>query len=115
MGLTDKTKTPVGDRLQWGGRFGAGPDAVMQAINVSIGFDAKLWAEDIAGSRAHAAMLAAQGIISADDAAAINSGLSAIAAEIEAGTFTFVDALEDIHTNIEVRLTERIGDAARRL
>ena len=87
----------------------------MQAINVSIGFDAKLWAEDIAGSRAHAAMLAAQGIISADDAAAINSGLSAIAGEIEAGTFTFADALEDIHTNIEVRLTERIGDAARRL
>jgi argininosuccinate lyase len=114
-GLTDKSNTPISQQLQWGGRFGAGPDAVMQAINVSIGFDAKLWAEDIAGSRAHAAMLAAQGIISADDAAAINSGLSTIAAEIEAGTFTFVDALEDIHTNIEVRLTERIGDAARRL
>jgi argininosuccinate lyase len=114
-GLTDKSNTPISQQLQWGGRFGAGPDAVMQAINVSIGFDAKLWAEDIAGSRAHAAMLAAQGIISADDAAAINSGLSAIASEIEAGTFSFVDALEDIHTNIEVRLTERIGDAARRL
>jgi argininosuccinate lyase len=115
MGLTDKTKTPVGDKLQWGGRFGAGPDAVMQAINVSIGFDAKLWAEDIAGSRAHAAMLAAQGIISGEDAAAIDAGLLAIAADIEAGKFTFSDALEDIHTNIEVRLTERIGDAARRL
>jgi argininosuccinate lyase len=114
-GLTDKSNSPISQQLQWGGRFGAGPDAVMQAINVSIGFDAKLWAEDIAGSRAHAAMLAAQGIISADDAAAINSGLSAIAGEIEAGTFSFADALEDIHTNIEVRLTERIGDAARRL
>ena len=114
-GLTDKSNSPISHQLQWGGRFGAGPDAVMQAINVSIGFDAKLWAEDIAGSRAHAAMLAAQGIISADDAAAINSGLSAIAGEIEAGTFAFADALEDIHTNIEVRLTERIGDAARRL
>jgi argininosuccinate lyase len=114
-GLTDKSNSPISQQLQWGGRFGAGPDAVMQAINVSIGFDAKLWAEDIAGSRAHAAMLAAQGIISADDAAAINSGLSAIAGEIEAGTFNFADALEDIHTNIEVRLTERIGDAARRL
>jgi argininosuccinate lyase len=115
MGLTDKTKTPVGDKLQWGGRFGAGPDAVMQAINVSIGFDAKLWAEDIAGSRAHAAMLGAQGIISAGDAAAIDAGLTSIASEIEAGKFDFSDALEDIHTNIEVRLTERIGEAARRL
>jgi argininosuccinate lyase len=115
MGLTDKTKTPVGDKLQWGGRFGAGPDAVMQAINVSIGFDAKLWAEDIAGSRAHAAMLAAQGIISAGDAASIDAGLTNIASEIEAGKFDFSDALEDIHTNIEVRLTERIGEAARRL
>jgi argininosuccinate lyase len=115
MGLTDKTKTPVGDKLQWGGRFGAGPDAVMQAINVSIGFDAKLWAEDIAGSRAHAAMLAAQGIISAGDAAAIDAGLTGIASEIEAGKFDFSHALEDIHTNIEVRLTERIGEAARRL
>ena len=87
----------------------------MQAINVSIGFDAKLWAEDIAGSRAHAAMLAAQGIISAEDAASIDTGLVAIAADIKAGNFDFSDALEDIHTNIEVRLTERIGDAARRL
>ena len=87
----------------------------MQAINVSIGFDARLWAEDIAGSRAHAAMLADQGIISCADAKAIEAGLAGIARDIEAGTFSFVDALEDIHTNIEVRLTERIGDAARRL
>jgi argininosuccinate lyase len=87
----------------------------MQAINVSIGFDAKLWAEDIAGSRAHAAMLADQGIISCADAEAIDAGLAGIARDIEAGNFEFADALEDIHTNIEVRLTERIGDAARRL
>jgi argininosuccinate lyase len=114
-GLTDNNKTPAKGQLQWGGRFGAGPDAVMQAINVSIGFDAKLGPQDVAGSRAHAAMLGAQKIISAADAAAIDAGLAEIGAEIEAGNFPFVDALEDIHTNIEVRLTERIGDAARRL
>ncbi|MDD2704938.1 MAG: argininosuccinate lyase [Acidocella sp.] len=113
--MTDKYKTPVKSQLQWGGRFGAGPDAVMQAINVSIGFDRKLWAQDIAGSRAHASMLAAQGIISAEDRTAIDAGLVEIASEIEAGTFEFSDALEDIHTNVEVRLTERIGEAARRL
>jgi len=112
--LTDKSKTPT-QKLQWGGRFGAGPAAVMQAINVSIGFDARLWAQDIAGSRAHAAMLGAQKILTAEDVAAIDAGLVEIAAEIEAGTFKFSDALEDIHTNVEVRLTERIGDAARRL
>ncbi len=87
----------------------------MQAINVSIGFDAKLWAEDISGSRAHAAMLAAQGIIATEDATAIDQGLSQIASEIEAGEFSFSEALEDIHTNIEVRLTELIGEPARRL
>jgi argininosuccinate lyase len=111
--VNDKVNTP--GQLQWGGRFGAGPDAVMQAINVSIGFDCKLWREDIAGSRAHAAMLGAQNIITAADAAAIETGLREIAAEIEAGTFTFLDALEDIHTNIEVCLTEKIGAPARRL
>ncbi len=87
----------------------------MQAINVSIGFDRKLWREDIAASRAHAAMLGATGIIAAADTAAIDTGLQAIAAEIETAAFTFQDRLEDIHTNIEVRLTERIGEAARRL
>jgi len=87
----------------------------MQAINVSIGFDAKLWAEDIAGSRAHAAMLGAQGILPKADAEAIDAGLREVAAEIEAGTFNFSDALEDIHTNVEVRLTELIGEPARRL
>jgi len=113
-GVQDKNKTPVSGLL-WGGRFGAGPDAVMQAINVSIGFDARLWAEDIAGSRAHAAMLGAQGIIAKSDADAIDRGLTQIAAEIEAGSFTFAEALEDIHTNIEARLTVLTGDAGRRL
>ncbi|NNM58064.1 lyase family protein, partial [Acidocella sp.] len=114
-GLTDKSETPTTGKLQWGGRFGAGPAAVMQAINVSIGFDSRLWAEDIAGSRAHAAMLGAQKILTHEDVAAIDAGLADIAAEIGAGTFKFSDTLEDIHTNVEVRLTERIGEAARRL
>jgi len=113
--LNAKGKTPVGGSLQWGGRFSAGPDAVMQAINVSIGFDRKLWREDITGSQAHAAMLGQCGIISALDAEAIQGGLAAIAAEIESQNFDFADALEDIHTNIEVRLGEKIGEAARRL
>jgi argininosuccinate lyase len=115
LDVTDKDESPVKSQLQWGGRFGAGPAAVMQAINVSIGFDRKLWVEDIAGSQAHAAMLAAQGIISAEDQAAIASGLEDIAIEIEDGRFGFSEALEDIHTNIEARLIERIGDAGRRL
>lgn len=115
LDVTDKNNSPVKGQLQWGGRFGAGPDAVMQAINVSIGFDRKLWAQDIAGSQAHAAMLAKQGIITPEDQAAIKRGLEDIADDIEDGRFGFSDALEDIHTNIEVRLTERIGEAARRL
>jgi argininosuccinate lyase len=99
----------------WGGRFAGGPSAVMQAINASIGVDKRLWAEDIEASRAHAAMLAAAKIVSAEDAAKIDAGLQDIAAEIVAGKFTFSDALEDIHMNIEARLTERIGEAGRRL
>ena len=113
--LSGKNETPVGGQLQWGGRFAAGPGAVMQAINTSIGFDRKLWREDIAGSRAHAAMLGRQGILSGADAEAIDAGLAEIAAEIAAGRFPFAEALEDIHTNIEVRLTDKIGAAARRL
>ena len=100
---------------QWGGRFAGGPAAVMREINASIGFDRKLWRQDIAGSRAHAAMLAKTGIIGADDRAAIDAGLEAIAAEIQAGRFPFEDALEDIHMNIEARLAERIGEAGKRL
>src|ERR1700722_11970293 len=87
----------------------------MQEINASIGFDRKLWRQDIRGSLAHAAMLAKLSILSAEDETAIKSGLAAIAAEIEAGTFGFDEALEDIHMNIEARLAERIGDAGRRL
>ena len=99
----------------WGGRYAAGPGAVMREINASIGFDRKMWRQDIRGSLAHAAMLAHVGIISKEDEAAIRAGLAAIAAEIEAGRFEFSDALEDIHMNIEARLTERIGEAGKRL
>ncbi len=100
---------------QWGGRFAVGPDEAMARINASIDVDRRLWRQDIAGSRAHAAMLEAQGIIPAGDAGAITAGLDAIAAEIAAGTFPFSIALEDIHMNIEARLAERIGEAGRRL
>ena len=100
---------------QWGGRFAEGPSAIMAAINASIGFDRKMWRQDIQGSLAHAAMLAHVGIISAEDEAAIRTGLGKIAARIEAGDFPFDDALEDIHMNIEARLTETIGEAGKRL
>jgi len=99
----------------WGGRFAAGPDAVMEQINASIDFDKRLYAEDIRASRAHAEMLGATGIIASDDAGAITSGLDTIMSEIEAGTFAFSRALEDIHMNVESRLRELIGDAAGRL
>ena len=99
----------------WGGRFASGPDAIMEEINASIGFDQRLAAQDIRGSKAHAAMLAATGIISKEDAAAITQGLTQIAGEIEAGSFTFKRALEDIHMSVESRLAEIIGEAAGRL
>jgi len=99
----------------WGGRFASGPAAVMEAINASISFDRKLYAQDIAGSLAHAQMLAKQGIISADDHARITEGLAAIKAEIEEGRFAFSTRLEDIHMNVEARLAELIGPAAGRL
>ena len=99
----------------WGGRFATGPDAIMEAINVSIDVDRHLYAQDIAASKAHAAMLAAQGIIAADDAKNITQGLDTILSEIEQGTFTFKRALEDIHMNVESRLSELIGAAAGRL
>ncbi len=105
----------AGANAQWGGRFAGGPAGIMQRINASIGFDAKLWRQDILGSRAHAAMLAHTGIISGADAAAIDGGLREIETEIAAGRFDFTEALEDIHMNIEARLAERIGDAGRRL
>ena len=99
----------------WGGRFGGGPDDIMEEINASIGFDQRLFAQDIRGSLAHADMLVAQGIISAEDGAQIRGGLEKIQAEIESGAFTFSRALEDIHMNIEARLSELIGAAAGRL
>jgi argininosuccinate lyase len=99
----------------WGGRFAAGPDAIMEAINASIGFDKRMAAQDIAGSRAHAAMLAATGIISDSDAEAIREGLLTILSEIEGGTFEYSTALEDIHMNVEARLKEMIGEPAGRL
>ncbi len=91
------------------------PPAIMQAINASIGFDRKLWRQDIEGSLAHAAMLAHVGILSPEEEAAIRQGLSEIAQEIAEGRFAFREALEDIHMNIEARLTERIGEAGKRL
>jgi argininosuccinate lyase len=99
----------------WGGRFATGPDAIMEAINVSIDVDRHLYAQDISASKAHAAMLAAQGIIAADDAKNIVQGLDTILSEIEKGTFTFKRALEDIHMNVESRLSELIGAPAGRL
>ncbi len=99
----------------WGGRFKERPDAIMEEINASIDFDKALAAQDISGSKAHARMLARQGIISDDDAAKIVQGLDTIASEIAAGKFTFSRELEDIHMNIEARLKELIGEPAGRL
>ncbi len=99
----------------WGGRFAAGPDAIMEAINASIGFDRRLAAQDIEGSRAHALMLASAGIISDSDAAAIREGLLTVMSEIDAGEFAFSTALEDIHMNVEARLKELVGEPAGRL
>ncbi|RUT29485.1 argininosuccinate lyase [Arsenicitalea aurantiaca] len=99
----------------WGGRFSAGPDAIMEEINASIGFDHRLYRQDIAGSIAHATMLAETGILTQADRDAIVAGLKEVQSEIEAGTFTFSRALEDIHMNVEARLKEMIGEPAGRL
>ncbi len=99
----------------WGGRFGQGPDRIMEEINASIDFDKRLFAQDIRGSQAHCSMLAAQGIISSADAEQIVAGLEEIRKDIEVGQFTFSRALEDIHMNVESRLAELIGPAAGRL
>ena len=108
--MTDTTSNQM-----WGGRFAAGPDAIMEAINASISFDKRLAAQDIAGSRAHAAMLAATGIVSDKDAEAMREGLLTVLSEIEAGDFIFSKALEDIHMNVEARLKEIVGEPAGRL
>ena len=113
--MTDTAKDSKASNAMWGGRFAAGPDAIMEAINASISFDQRLYAQDIRGSRAHAAMLAAQGIISNKDAETIREGLLTVLSEIEGGNFPFSAALEDIHMNVEARLKEIIGEPAGRL
>ncbi|HEY9162982.1 MAG TPA: lyase family protein, partial [Magnetovibrio sp.] len=113
--MSDKNNTTKSTSTIWGGRFKAGPSAVMEEINASIGFDQRLYAQDIRGSRAHARMLAKQGIIPEADVKAILEGLDQIEGEIKAGRFAFSRALEDIHMNVETRLREIVGDAAGRL
>jgi argininosuccinate lyase len=108
--MTDRTSNAM-----WGGRFAAGPDAIMEAINASIGFDKRLASQDIRGSVAHVRMLAATGIVSGADAAKIEEGLLTVLSEIEAGRFAFRTDLEDIHMNVEARLRELIGEPAGRL
>ena len=112
--MTASPDTSAANQM-WGGRFAEGPDAIMQAINASIGFDHRLYAQDIAGSRAHAAMLAATGILTIKDAEAIGKGLLTVLSEIATGAFAFRTDLEDIHMNVESRLKEIIGEPAGRL
>ena len=99
----------------WGGRFADGPSAIMREINASIPFDKALWRQDIAGSRAHVSMLAAQGILSQEDATTIDDGLQTIAAEYERDGVPEDWDLEDIHMTVESRLTELVGPVAGRL
>jgi argininosuccinate lyase len=113
--MAEDTNNSKSSNQMWGGRFASGPSAIMEEINASIGFDKKLYAQDIRGSKAHATMLAHQGIISAEDKDKILHGLDTILSEIEAGNFVFSRKLEDIHMNIEARLAEMIGPAAGRL
>lgn len=109
--MSDKKQS----NAMWGGRFASGPDAIMEAINASIDFDQRMARQDIEGSRAHAAMLAQQGIITDSDADAIREGLLTVLSEIETGTFQYSKALEDIHMNVEARLKEIAGEPAGRL
>lgn len=118
--MTDSAKpdapaAPEQAQVTWGGRFSEPTDAFVARLNASVGFDQRLHREDIAGSRAHARMLAAQGIISGADQAAIDAGLTQVAADIEAGDFDWSVALEDVHMNVEQRLTAAIGPAGKRL
>jgi argininosuccinate lyase len=110
--MTEQVK---GGRALWGGHFASDPAPLMAQINASIGFDKRLAAHDLAGSRAHARMLAATGVITAAECAAILGGLATIEAAIDAGTFEFTPELEDIHFNIEQRLTDLVGEPGRRL
>ena len=111
----DGAATPISPNSMWGGRFAAGPADIRRRINASIDFDRRLYAEDIAGSKAHCAMLVAQRILVPEDGAAITAGLEQIQAEIAAGAFVFREENEDIHLNIEARLAELIGPVAGRL
>ncbi len=113
--MADGTHDTKSSNQMWGGRFASGPDAIMEEINASIGFDKKLFAQDIRGSIAHATMLAHQGIIAQEDKTKIVEGLEAIQTEIESGNFEFSRRLEDIHMNVEARLAALIGPAAGRL
>ena len=108
--MTDKSANKM-----WGGRFTSSPAAIMEEINASVEFDKVLAPQDIRASKAHAAMLGQQGIVSADDAAKIAAGLDRVLAEIESGKFVFQRALEDVHMNVESRLKELIGEPAARL
>src|ERR1700679_1201551 len=101
--------------LAWGGRFAAAPSSIMQAINASLDIDKRLYAQDIAGSLAHAAMLVKRKILAPADGPAIAQGLHRIEREIENGRFPFRIEHEDIHLNIEARLSELIGSPAGRL
>lgn len=113
MSKSSPSQTPTS--TMWGGRFASGPSAVMESINASIDFDQRLFAQDIAGSKAHCEMLAAQEIIPHSDASAILAGLDVVLREMEGGNFPFNRSLEDIHMNVEHRLAELIGEAAGRL
>ena len=109
------TEAPTGNTALWGGRFEGHPTEFLQRYGASLPVDKRMWAEDIAGSKAHAAMLAKVGVISAEDAQAIRSGLDEVAASIAAGDFDFVIDDEDIHMSVERNLTQRIGAAGGRL
>ncbi len=112
---TSKEKSAGSRNRLWGGRFAAGPSAILRAINVSVGFDRTLALHDIRGSRAHARMLGRQGILPAPDVDRILAGLAAIEAQVKKNTFPFEDALEDVHMNIESRLFDAIGEAGKKL
>src|SRR5450631_2700158 len=99
----------------WGGRFSASPAEIMEEINASVAFDKRLAPQDVRASKAHASMLAAQGIITKADAREILKGLDEVLGEIESGTMKFDRALEDVHMNVESRLKDRIGAPAGRL
>ena len=109
--MTESSKTIK----PWGGRFVEGTDAFVEVFTASVGFDRRLYAQDIAGSIAHARMLAHVGVLTAEDAERLVAGLEAVRAEIEAGDFRWSEALEDVHMNIEARLTERLGELGKKL